>query len=190
MSVPAVRVTQDVRAHTPAAVPALERAASLFRLVPDFPEPGIVFQDVTPLLADPVALRACVEAMIAPFEGRYDAVAGLDARGFLLAGFAAALRDVGVIPLRKAGKLPVSAARVDYSLEYGTAALEASPELAVPGLRVLLLDDVLATGGTLTAAHELAAQCGAEVVGAAVLLELDGLGGRDVVPDAHALFVY
>ncbi|MGC5048737.1 adenine phosphoribosyltransferase [Micrococcus porci] len=171
-----------------ADVPGLERAASLFRSVPDFPAAGVVFQDITPVLADPAALRAVVEAMIAPFEGAYDAVAGLDARGFLLAGFAAALTGTGVIPLRKAGKLPVSVAHVDYALEYGAASLEAPPELAVPGLRVLILDDVLATGGTLAAARELAERCGAKVAGSAVVLEVEGLGGRERCSDALTLF--
>lgn len=166
----------------------LERAAALFRSVPDTPVPGVLFQDITPVLADARALRTVVTEMIAPFEGRFDAVAGLDARGFLLAGFAASLTGTGVIPLRKAGKLPVASGRVEYDLEYGSAALEAPPELARPGLRVLLMDDVLATGGTLAAAHELAAMCAAEVVGAAVVLEVDGLAGRERVPDAHTLF--
>lgn len=184
----AVRLTGPAAALPAPRRAALERAAALFRAVPDFPVPGVVFQDVTPVLADPDALRTVVEEMIAPYAGRFDAVAGLDARGFLLAGFAAALTDTGVIPLRKAGKLPVTAGRVAYDLEYGSAALEASPELAEPGLRVLVLDDVLATGGTLAAAHELITACGAEVAGSAVVLEVDGLDGRARVPEALALF--
>lgn len=192
MSTPTEHATVGLTAPA-AALPAprraaLGRAAALFRAVPDFPAPGVVFQDVTPVLADAAALRAVVEEMIAPYAGRFDAVAGLDARGFLLAGFAAALTDTGVLPLRKAGKLPVTAGQVAYELEYGSAALEAAPELAVPGLRVLVLDDVLATGGTLAAAHELIAACGAEVAGSAVVLEVAGLDGRARVPETLALF--
>ena len=192
MSTPAEHATVGLTAPA-AALPAprraaLERAAALFRAVPDFPAPGVVFQDVTPVLADAAALRAVVEEMIAPYAGRFDAVAGLDARGFLLAGFAAALTDTGVLPLRKAGKLPVTAGQVAHELEYGSAALEAAPELAVPGLRVLVLDDVLATGGTLAAAHELIAACGAEMAGSAVVLEVAGLDGRARVPETLALF--
>lgn len=162
------------------------RARRLIRVVHDHPEPGIAFQDITPLLADARALRACVEAMVAPFAGRFDVVAGLEARGFLLAGAAAVLTGTGLIPLRKAGRLPAPAARADYVLEYGQASIEVSEDLGA-GDRVLVLDDVLATGGTLAAAHRLVAARGASVAGSACLLELDGLSGRDVVPDVHTL---
>nr|WP_264480758.1 adenine phosphoribosyltransferase [Micrococcus luteus] len=165
----------------------IARARSLIRVVPDHPSPGVAFQDITPLLADARALRACVEALVAPFEGRFDLVAGLEARGFLLAGAAAVLTGTGLVPLRKAGRLPAPAARADYTLEYGTASIEVSEDLRA-GSRVLLLDDVLATGGTLAAGRRLIEARGAEVVGAACLLELTALGGRAVVPDTHVLF--
>ena len=166
--------------------PEIDRAASLIRVIQDHPKPGIAFQDVTPLLADARAFRACVEALVEPFRGRFDVVAGVEARGFLLAGAAAVLTGTGLIPLRKAGKLPAPVAIESYALEYGEAAIEASADLAA-GARVLILDDVLATGGTLAAARRLVEKCGASVAGTACLLELEGLGGRTHVPGAHVL---
>lgn len=174
--------------QSPASLsPAIDRARSLIRTIPDYPKPGVQFRDITPLMADAVALRACVEALVKPFEGQFDLVAGVEARGFLLAGSAAMVADVGLAPLRKAGKLPKPAAGVTYDLEYGTATIEATEEIQ-PGMRVLLLDDVLATGGTLAAGRDLIQKVGAEVVGTGVLMELDGLGGRDLVPDVKVLF--
>jgi adenine phosphoribosyltransferase len=169
--------------------PALARAESLIGSIADYPQPGIVFRDITPLLADAAALRATIDALLEPFAGGFDVVAGIEARGFLLAGAAAVAADAGLVPIRKAGKLPRPAASVSYALEYGTAEIEMHDDLA-PGTRVLLLDDVLATGGTIAAARELVAKLGGEVVGTAVLLELDALGGRAVLGDQplHALF--
>ncbi|WP_295788888.1 adenine phosphoribosyltransferase, partial [uncultured Microbacterium sp.] len=129
---------------------ALARAESLITSIPDYPKPGIVFRDITPLLADAAALRVVVEALIEPFAGRFDAVAGVEARGFLLAGAAAIVANVGLMPIRKAGKLPRPAATVSYDLEYGSAQIEMHDD-AADGARVLLIDDVLATGGTLGA---------------------------------------
>ena len=166
---------------------ALARAESLIALTPDYPEPGVLFRDVSPMLADGPALRTVVEAMVAPYEGTFDIVAGIEARGFLLAGFAAALTGVGMMPIRKAGKLPRPAAAVSYALEYGTATIEA-PGVLEGHERVLLFDDVLATGGTLAAAESLIADLGAAVIGSAVILELEGLGGRAHVGDVHAVF--
>ena len=166
---------------------ALTRAESLIRTIPDYPEPGVLFRDITPLLADASALRTVIHAMIAPFEGSFDVVAGVEARGFLLAGAAAMEAGVGLVPIRKAGKLPRPAASVTYDLEYGTATIEAHDDIA-PGTRVLLIDDVLATGGTLVAAHELVGALGGVVVGTAVLMELSALGGREVVGDVHTVF--
>ena len=166
---------------------ALSRAEALIRTLPDYPEPGVLFRDITPLLADREALRAVIDAMIEPFAGRFDVVAGVEARGFLLAGAVALRADVGLVPIRKAGKLPRPAASVSYALEYGTATIEAHDDIA-PGTRVLLVDDVLATGGTLVAAHELVAALRGDVVGTAVLMELEALGGRAVVGDVHAVF--
>jgi adenine phosphoribosyltransferase len=166
---------------------ALVRAESLIRSVPDYPEPGVLFRDITPLLADASALRTVIHAMIAPFEGSFDVVAGVEARGFLLAGAVAMEAGVGLVPIRKAGKLPLPAASVSYDLEYGTATIEAHDDIA-DRARVLLVDDVLATGGTLVAAHELVALLGGVVVGTAVLMELTALGGRAVVGDVHTVF--
>ena len=126
-------------------------------------------------------------SMIAPFEGSFDVVAGVEARGFLLAGAVAMEAGVGLVPIRKAGKLPLPAASVTYALEYGTATIEAHDDIA-RGTRVLLVDDVLATGGTLVAAHELVETLGGAVVGTAVLMELTALGGRDIVGDVHTVF--
>jgi adenine phosphoribosyltransferase len=166
---------------------ALARAESLIRVIPDNPEPGVLFRDITPLLADAAALRAVIDALIAPFSGGFDVVAGIEARGFLLAGAVATVADVGLVPIRKAGKLPRPAASVAYSLEYGTATIEAHDDIA-PGTRVLLVDDVLATGGTLAAAHDLVGRLGGDVIGTSVLIELEELGGRAVVGDVSTVF--
>jgi len=161
----------------------LERAAQVRDLitdVPDFPEPGILFRDITPLLADGPALIDVVEAFagLALAEG-IDVIAGMEARGFLLGAPLATRLGVGFLPLRKAGKLPPPTERVDYDLEYGSAAIELRSGTLTPGTRVLLVDDVLATGGTAQAAARLVEQCGGVVAGLAFLLELAALGGRD-----------
>lgn len=166
---------------------ALDRAESLIVTIPDFPEPGILFRDISPLLADADALRTVADALVEPFAGTFDVVAGVEARGFLLAGATAIAAGVGMVPIRKAGKLPRPAASVSYALEYGEAAIEMAADLP-PGSRVLLLDDVLATGGTLRAAKQLLTTLGYEVAGTAVLMELEQLGGRAVCGDVHALF--
>lgn len=166
---------------------SLARAESLIATIPDFPEPGILFRDISPLLADAEALRAVVDALAAPFAGSFDVVAGIEARGFLLAGAVAIAANVGMAPIRKAGKLPRPAASVDYALEYGTAAIEMSDDLA-PGTRVLLVDDILATGGTLRAGHRLLEKLGLTLAGTAVLMELAELNGESVCGPVHAVF--
>ncbi|MET0861422.1 MAG: adenine phosphoribosyltransferase [Microbacterium sp.] len=166
---------------------ALDRAESLIRTIADYPEPGILFRDITPLLADAAALRAVIEALIEPFSGQFDVVAGIEARGFLLAGAVATVAEVGLVPIRKAGKLPRPAASVSFTLEYAQATIEAHDDIE-PGTRVLLVDDVLATGGTLVAAHELFEVLDGHVIGTAVLMELTALGGRERVGDVHAVF--
>ena len=167
----------------------LARAESLILEIPDYPSDGIVFRDITPLIADGPALQATVDAMIAPFAGTFDVVAGLEARGFLFASAAAYASGAGLMPIRKAGKLPRPIVNVEYSLEYGSAVIEAHGDFA-PGTRVLILDDVLATGGTLVAAHELMSQLGYEVAGTAVLFEIAGLGGREALGERelHTVF--
>lgn len=145
-----------------------------------------------PLLADGPSLHAAVEAMCSPFEGQFDLVAGAEARGFLLAGFAASMTGVGIVPVRKAGKLPQPAASADYALEYGTATVEAQDD-APAGSRVLLMDDVLATGGTLRAAVDVLRAVGLEPIGISVLLELPELGGRSRLPaelPVHSVFSF
>ncbi|HYI51530.1 MAG TPA: adenine phosphoribosyltransferase [Microbacterium sp.] len=165
----------------------LSRAESLILTIADYPEPGILFRDITPLLADAAALRTTIDALTAPFAGTFDVVAGVEARGFLLAGAVAIAAGVGLVPVRKAGKLPRPAASVSYTLEYGEAVIEVHDDLT-PGTRVLLVDDVLATGGTLVAAHRLFAALGVDVVGTAVLMEIAALGGRAVVGEVYTVF--
>ncbi|UOQ59785.1 adenine phosphoribosyltransferase [Leucobacter rhizosphaerae] len=176
-------------AHLDAPSAELARAESLILEIPDYPSEGILFRDITPLLADGPALRATVDALIAPFAGRFDVVAGLEARGFLLASAAAYTSGTGLMPIRKSGRLPRPAGTVGYALEYGTAEIEAHADFA-PGSRVLLIDDVLATGGTLVAAHALMRELGYAVAGTAVLFEIDGLGGRAAIDDPalHTVF--
>ncbi|MEJ6555016.1 adenine phosphoribosyltransferase [Microbacterium esteraromaticum] len=167
--------------------PELARAESLIASIADYPQPGILFRDIAPLLADAGALRATTEALVAPFAGSFDVVAGIEARGFILAGAAAITAGVGFVPIRKAGKLPRPAASVDYALEYGTATVEMHDDLP-SGTRILLIDDVLATGGTLAAGREIVERLGYAVAGISVLFEIEGLGGRDVIGDLHTVF--
>lgn len=167
--------------------PELARAESLIRSIPDHPNPGILFRDITPLLADAQALHATTRALVEPFMGGFDVVAGVEARGFILAGAAAVAAGTGFVPIRKAGKLPRPAASVGYDLEYGTATIEMHEDLPA-GTRILLIDDVLATGGTLAAGRQVIERLGYTVAGISVLFEIDGLGGRDVIGDLHTVF--
>ena len=163
-----------------------DRVAALVRDVPDFPRPGVLFKDVTPLLADGPTFGAVVEEMLARHDpSGFDLVAGIEARGFLLAAAVGYAARVGVVPVRKAGKLPQPVIGRSYALEYGTAAVEV-PATAFTGSRVLLVDDVLATGGTLAAATALVRQGGGDVAGISVLLELGFLGGRAMLGDDGA----
>lgn len=159
----------------PAAAAALRR---LTRVVPDFPIPGVLFRDVTPVFADPEGLALVAGALAASAPAPFDLVSGLDARGFLLGGAVAALFGTGVLAIRKPGKLAGAVIGQDYTLEYGTARLELHPDDVPDGARVLVVDDVLATGGTATAACSLLQRAGATVVGVAVMLELVDLDGR------------
>ena len=149
--------------------------------MPDFPEPGIQFKDLTPLLADARGLAAVTDALAALAEGA-DLVAAIDARGFLLGAAVATKLGTGVLAVRKGGKLPPPVHSETYSLEYGTATLEIPAEgIQLAGRNVVIIDDVLATGGTVAAAARLLAHEGATVTGAAVVLELTALGGRDLL---------
>lgn len=156
--------------------------AELVVIVPDFPKPGIMFRDLTPVFANGAALRAVTDALVEPFRGMVDVVAGVEARGFVLAAAAAYALGVGVAVIRKEGKLPRDVIAQRYSLEYGEASLEVQPHDLPPGCRVLVLDDILATGGTLGAATALVERAGWTVAGVSVVLELDGLGGREALP--------
>ena len=151
---------------------------SLITTIPNFPEPGVDFRDLTPVFAEAAALAALATGLVAPFEGRFDHIGGLEARGFLIAGAASVLSGAGVLSVRKAGKLPRAVLSQEYALEYGTAALEVHVDQLPAGSQVLIVDDVLATGGTALAAVNLIERAGWHVVGVSVALELDGLGGR------------
>jgi adenine phosphoribosyltransferase len=170
------------------AVTAREALERLVIDVPDYPEPGIVFKDITPLLADHTAFTSVIEGLAA--AGRDDAgaavvdkVVGMEARGFILAAPVALALGTGFVPVRKAGKLPRATHAVSYALEYGEATLEVHRDGIGPGERVLLVDDVLATGGTVAATRELVESCGGTVVGVAVLMELSFLPGRETIGD-------
>jgi adenine phosphoribosyltransferase len=147
-------------------------------LEPDYPEPGVLFRDITPLLADGPAFGELITAIADRDRGKVDAVAGLESRGFILGAPVATALGVGMITIRKAGRLPGEVIGVDYSLEYGTARMELRPHTVVAGHRVLVVDDVLATGGTAAAACHLIEEAGAEVAALAMLIELEALGGR------------
>ena len=152
--------------------------AQKLRDVPDFPKPGVLFKDFTPLLADPHGLAAVVEDVRSRYAGRVDVVVGIEARGFILGAAAAHALGVGFVPVRKAGKLPGRTHRAEYTLEYGTAVLELHVDAFVTGHRVLIMDDVLATGGTVSGAVALLRRAGAVVDVVSVVLELEALGGR------------
>ncbi|GAB4160041.1 MAG: adenine phosphoribosyltransferase [Planctomycetota bacterium] len=152
--------------------------SSLLRDVPDFPKKGILFKDITPLLADPRALGEVVDRLSAIDFGRVDKVAAIESRGFLF-GVPLAMRlGVGFVPIRKPGKLPWRTKRAEYSLEYGTDAVEIHEDGVAPGERVVVVDDLLATGGTMEAACRLVEECGGEVAGSAFVVELRFLPGR------------
>lgn len=160
------------------------------RDVADYPRAGIVFKDIAPLLADHITFAGAVDAIVAWHgRGTMDKVVGIEARGFILAAPVAYHMGAGFVPVRKAGKLPGETLSRSYSLEYGEATLEVQSDAFEPDDRVLLVDDVLATGGTVAAAIELIRRAGADVVGVSVLMELGFLGGRDrLAPhDVHAL---
>ena len=155
---------------------------TLVRDIPDYPQRGVVFKDITPLLADGQAFSAVVEALAAVY-GPVDKVAGIEARGFILAAPVACRLGAGFVPIRKKGKLPGATFAQDYDLEYGTATIEVLTDAFSPDDRVLVIDDVLATGGTARATVDLVHRTGAQVAGLAVLLELSFLNGRAKLPD-------
>ncbi|MGH7679449.1 MAG: adenine phosphoribosyltransferase [Gemmatimonadaceae bacterium] len=156
------------------------RLKGLIRDVPDFPKPGIIFKDITPLLADGACLRAAAAAMADPFrDQRVERVAGIESRGFILGALVAHELGVGFIPVRKPGKLPHASTSIEYALEYGTDKLEVHTDAADHATRVLIVDDVLATGGTARATCDLMERIGAEVVGLSFLVVLGFLKGAE-----------
>ena len=166
---------------------------SLIRDVLDFPKPGIVFKDITPLLADPEALRAAVTAMSEPFvDLGITKVVGIEARGFIFAAPVATRLGAGFVPIRKAGKLPHQIEYLEYDLEYGTDRIEIHRDAVAGSDKVLIVDDVLATGGTGAASVALVERLGAEVVAFVILVELEFLAGRDRLAgtDIHAVMAY
>jgi adenine phosphoribosyltransferase len=162
----------------------IEAIKELIRDVPDFPQPGIVFKDITPVLADPLAFSTIIDLIVVHFgRGNVDKVVGIEARGFIVASPVAYHFGAGFVPVRKEGKLPSATIAEEYALEYGTATLEIHQDAVRDGERVLIVDDVLATGGTAKATASLVEQIGGKVCGIACLIELDFLKGRDKLPE-------
>lgn|SRR5579875_1077839 len=160
-----------------------ELVAAHIRDIPDYPSPGIVFKDITPLLAEPAVFAAVVDALVRDYQhGTVDKVVGIEARGFIVAAPVAYHLGAGFVPMRKKGKLPYRTLETSYALEYGTATIEVHVDAFRPGDRVLVVDDVLATGGTAAAALELIDQASAKAVGLSFLIELSALGGRSRLP--------
>jgi adenine phosphoribosyltransferase len=169
------------------------RIKDLVRDVPEFPKPGVMFKDITPLLADPEGLATCVDSLADRFAGeRVDKVIGIEARGFIVAGAVAYRLQAGFVPVRKKGKLPWQVHSDTYALEYGVDTLQVHTDAVHPGERVLILDDVLATGGTAAATRRLVEMLGGDVVGFGCVLELGFLGGRGRLDgmDVEALVSY
>ncbi|MEA2513031.1 MAG: adenine phosphoribosyltransferase [Thermomicrobiales bacterium] len=169
----------------------IEALRAKVRDIPDFPQPGILFRDITPLLADPPSFRAVVDAMAAPFAG-VSVVVAIESRGFILGAPVAYELGAGLVPVRKAGRLPAATIREEYALEYGSNVVEVHSDAIRPGERVLIVDDLLATGGTVRAAANLVERLGAEVAGISVLAELAFLDGRRLLQgyDVRSLIVY
>ena len=171
----------------------MERLEAYIRNIPDFPKPGIQFKDITPLVKEPAMLRLAVHQLIHPFLGEnITAVVGMEARGFIFGSLAAWDLGIGFIPLRKPGKLPYDVETMSYDLEYGSASLEVHIDALEKGDRVLLVDDLIATGGTAAASCELIEKLGAEVAACAFVVELDFLKGRDKLSkyNIHSLIHY
>jgi adenine phosphoribosyltransferase len=166
---------------------------SLIRDIDDFPQPGIIFKDITPLLLDPQALKGTVQLIADPYrQSGIDAVIGIESRGFILGAPVALELNCGFVPVRKPGKLPAPTQKQEYQLEYGSDAIEIHLDAVQPGQKVILVDDVLATGGTMQAAYALVKSLGAEVVGLAFLMELGFLGGAKKLEQnkIHSLIKY
>ena len=162
----------------------MHRLRKKIRNIPDFPEPGIIYRDITPLVRDPATLRLAVHQLIYPFIGEpLTAIVGMEARGFIFGSLAAWDLGIGFVPLRKPGKLPHDVHSVSYDLEYGSASLEVHVDALTEQDRVLVIDDVLATGGTAAASCQLIHKLGAEIAACAFVVELDALAGREKLAD-------
>ncbi|MFS4437215.1 adenine phosphoribosyltransferase [Paracoccaceae bacterium GXU_MW_L88] len=160
-------------------MPSERQIRDYVRTIPDFPKPGIMFRDVTTLFANPRGFRICVDQLLAPYaDDKIDKVVGLEARGFILGGAVAHQLSVGFVPIRKAGKLPGKVLRQSYQLEYGEATMELHDDAIKPGEKILLVDDLLATGGTAEAGIALCEALGGEVISCAFIIDLPELGGR------------
>jgi adenine phosphoribosyltransferase len=173
--------------------PALNDIQNAIRSIPDFPKPGINFKDITPVLADARLFAGSIDLLTEGFEpGNVDYVVGIDARGFIFAAAAALKLHAGFVPVRKKGKLPYQTHEQDYALEYGTATVAMHVDALKPGSRVLLIDDLLATGGTAAAAAALVQKLGAQILQISFLIELSFLGGREKLKDVpiRSLVVY
>ena len=160
----------------------LSDALSLIRKIPDYPKPGILFQDITPILSHPAAFESVISALCKDISDT-DIVVGIEARGFIFASAMANRMKCGFVPLRKAGKLPFDVFSQSYELEYGTASLEIHRDAIAPGSKVVLVDDVLATGGTIEAGLHLIQQAGGVIQSVAVLMEISALAGRDKIAE-------
>ncbi len=171
----------------------ITKLRDLIRDVPDFPKPGIVFKDITPLLADPAGLSLAVEYLTQPFRAqRVDAVVGAESRGFIFGTAVARNLSAGFVPIRKPGRLPAETRSEEYVLEYGTDRLEIHVDAVKPGMQVLMVDDLLATGGTMAACCRLVESLGGKIVGLAFLIELGFLEGRRGLTDypIHSIMSY
>lgn len=173
----------------------MAQITDFIRTIPDFPHKGIMFRDVTTLFADPRGFRMAVDQMVQPFAGRQiDKVIGLEARGFILGGAIAHQLSTGFVPIRKAGKLPGKVLSRDYTLEYGQASVEIHDDAILAGEKILLVDDLLATGGTAEAGIDLIERLGGDIIACAFIIDLPELGGRALLEKAgmqvHALCAY
>jgi adenine phosphoribosyltransferase len=173
---------------------ALSALKDLIRTIPDYPKPGIMFRDVTTLMGNAQGLKSAIVQMAAPFEGKVDAVAGIEARGFILGGAIADRLGCGFIPIRKKGKLPWKTIGQEYTLEYGVDVIEIHEDAVAAGQRVLIVDDLIATGGTAEAAAKLLRRSGAEIAGATFIIDLPELGGLKLLKTngiaCHALIAF
>lgn len=163
-----------------------DRLKALVRDIADYPQPGIIFRDITPLLRDRAGLALAAELMVNPFRNDHiDVVVGAESRGFIFGTLLARALNAGFVPIRKPGKLPYDTQSRDYDLEYGSDTLEIHTDAIEPGQRVLLVDDLIATGGTMVASKQLVDALGGELIGMSVLIELGALGGRDRLAPHH-----